>query len=71
MAGLYAVTPDHHPIIEEVRPGVVVATGFSGQGFIQSPATGQVVSELVLVVSALTADPFERGETLHEKTVID
>lgn len=40
-AGLYAVTPDHHPIIEEVRPGVVVTTGFSGQGFMQSPATGR------------------------------
>jgi sarcosine oxidase subunit beta len=72
-AGLYAVTPDHHPIIEEVRPGLVVATGFSGHGFMQSPATGQVVSELVLDgeartvdVSELRADRFERGEPLHE-----
>jgi sarcosine oxidase subunit beta len=72
-AGLYAVTPDHHPIIEEVRPGLVVATGFSGHGFMQSPATGQVVSELVLDgeahtvdVSTLTADRFERGEALEE-----
>ncbi|MEF8843235.1 MAG: FAD-dependent oxidoreductase [Haloarculaceae archaeon] len=72
-AGLYAVTPDHHPIIEESRPGVVVATGFSGHGFMQSPATGQVVSELVLDgeartvdVSPLGAARFERGEALHE-----
>ena len=72
-AGLYAVTPDHHPIIEESRPGLVVATGFSGHGFMQSPATGQVVSELVLDgeartvdVSELRADRFERGEALHE-----
>ncbi|MFC6940298.1 NAD(P)/FAD-dependent oxidoreductase [Salinirubellus sp. GCM10025818] len=72
-AGLYAVTPDHHPIIEESRPGLVVATGFSGHGFMQSPATGQVVAELVLDgeartvdVSALRADRFERGEALSE-----
>ena len=72
-AGLYAVTPDHHPIVEESRPGLVVATGFSGHGFMQSPATGRVVSELVLDgeartvdVSALRADRFERGEALAE-----
>jgi sarcosine oxidase subunit beta len=72
-AGLYAVTPDHHPVIEESCPGIVTATGFSGHGFMQSPATGQVVSELVLDgeartvdVSALRADRFERGEPLHE-----
>ena len=72
-AGLYAVTPDHHPVIEESRPGIVTATGFSGHGFMQSPATGQVVSELVLDgeartvdVSTLRADRFERGEPLHE-----
>jgi sarcosine oxidase subunit beta len=72
-AGLYAVTPDHHPIIEETVPGLVTATGFSGHGFMQSPATGQVVSELVLDgeattvdVSPLRHDRFERGEELHE-----
>ncbi|MEF8842347.1 MAG: FAD-dependent oxidoreductase [Haloarculaceae archaeon] len=77
-AGLYAVTPDRHPIIEETVPGFVNAVGFSGHGFMQSPATGRVVAELVLDggsrtvdVSALTADRFERGETLHEGTVID
>jgi sarcosine oxidase subunit beta len=77
-AGLYAVTPDHHPIVEETVPGFVNAVGFSGHGFMQSPATGQVVAELVLDgeastvdVSALDADRFERGETLHEGTVID
>jgi sarcosine oxidase subunit beta len=72
-AGLYAITPDHHPIIEETLPGLVTATGFSGHGFMQSPATGQVVSELVLDgesktvdVSPLGHDRFERGEELHE-----
>ena len=77
-AGLYAVTPDHHPIVEETRPGFVNAVGFSGHGFMQAPATGRVVAELVVDgeartvdVSALSADRFERGTTLHEGTVID
>ena len=72
-AGMYALTPDHHPVIEETIPGFVNATGFSGHGFMQSPATGMVVSEIILDgeastvdVSMLTADRFERGEPLHE-----
>jgi len=77
-AGVYAVTPDHHPIIEETRPGFVNAVGFSGHGFMQSPATGQVVAELVVDgqpslvdISELGADRFERGSALSEGTVID
>jgi len=77
-AGLYAVTPDHHPIVGETRPGFVNAVGFSGHGFMQSPATGRVVAELALDgeartvdVTPLGADRFERGETLHEGSVID
>jgi sarcosine oxidase subunit beta len=77
-AGVYAVTPDHHPIIGETRPGFVNAVGFSGHGFMQSPATGQVVAELVVDgeaslvdVSDLGADRFKCGEHLHEGTVID
>ena len=71
-AGLYAMTPDH-PIIEESMPVFVTATGFSGHGFMQSPATGQVVAEIVLDseattvdISPLTHDRFERGEALEE-----
>ncbi|MFB6305207.1 MAG: NAD(P)/FAD-dependent oxidoreductase [Haloferacaceae archaeon] len=72
-AGLYALTPDHHPIIEEVRPGFVVAAGFSGHGFMQSPATGQCVAEIVtegaastVDVSGLTNDRFERDAAFEE-----
>jgi sarcosine oxidase subunit beta len=77
-AGIYAVTPDHHPIIEETIPGFVNAVGFSGHGFMQSPATGKLVSEIVVDgspslvdVSELTADRFERGIQLEEGTVIN
>ena len=32
-AGLYAATPEHHPIVEETMPGLITAAGFSGHGF--------------------------------------
>lgn len=75
-AGLYAVTPDHHPIIEETIPGFVNAIGFSGHGFQHAPATGQLVAELVVDgetslvdISGLSSDRFEHGEMLSERTV--
>lgn len=75
-AGLYAVTPDHHPVLAEVKPGLVVAAGFSGHGFQHAPATGQVVAELCLDgeaslvdVSALSLKRFEDGSELVERNV--
>ena len=47
-AGLYDMTPDAHPIIGPVRDGVYVAAGFSGHGFMQSPAVGRAVAEELL-----------------------
>ena len=42
-AGLYEMTPDHHPILGEAPGslGFYVAAGFSGHGVIHSPATGK------------------------------
>ncbi|RDI71927.1 NAD(P)/FAD-dependent oxidoreductase [Halopelagius longus] len=79
-AGLYAVTPDHHAILDEVRSGFVVAAGFSGHGFQHAPATGECVAELVaegeashVDISALSADRFDAAEgerpTLRERNV--
>ena len=72
-AGLYAVTPDCHPVIEESVPGFVNAIGFSGHGFMQAPAAGKLVAEIVdegvpslVDVSALSADRFERGDLLPD-----
>jgi sarcosine oxidase subunit beta len=56
-AGLYAVTPDRHGIVEESLPGFVNAVGFSGHGFQHAPATGQVVAELLVDGAASTVDP--------------
>jgi len=75
-AGLYAVTPDNHPIIEETVPGLVTAAGFSGHGFQHAPATAQIVSNLifdgdtdVVDVSMLATDRFESGSSLTERSV--
>ena len=40
-------TPDKHAIIDMPIPGLIIATGFSGHGFMHSPATGQIVASLV------------------------
>ena len=48
-AGLRPLTPDEHAILDwapEVR-GLYLAIGFCGHGFQHSPATGQVVAELL------------------------
>ncbi|HEY7018547.1 MAG TPA: FAD-dependent oxidoreductase [Gaiellaceae bacterium] len=47
-AGLYDMTPDAHPILGEVADGVYAACGFSGHGFMQSPAVGRAVAEEIL-----------------------
>ncbi len=47
-AGLYDMTPDAHPIIGWVGEGVYAACGFSGHGFMQSPAVGRAVAEELL-----------------------
>lgn len=49
-AGLYEVTPDHNALIGTAE-GVdrfIYATGFSGHGFLMSPAVGEVVRDLYL-----------------------
>lgn len=49
-AGLYEVTPDHNALIGEAAgPGrFLYATGFSGHGFLQGPAVGEVIRDLYL-----------------------
>jgi sarcosine oxidase subunit beta len=50
-AGLYDMTPDAHPILGEVGDGVYAACGFSGHGFMQSPAVGRALAEEILGLS--------------------
>lgn len=49
-AGLYENTPDHNALIGEAAtlPGFFYATGFSGHGFLQGPAVGELVADMYL-----------------------
>ncbi|HEV8534791.1 MAG TPA: FAD-binding oxidoreductase [Candidatus Limnocylindria bacterium] len=54
----YEMTPDDHPIVGAVPgvAGIYVAAGFSGHGFMHSPATAQLVVEEMLDGRARTID---------------
>ena len=74
-AGLYDMTPDAHPIIGWVGDGVYAACGFSGHGFMQSPAVGRAVAEELLHgASQLDLSPYrlERfsGEAVFPETLV-
>jgi sarcosine oxidase, subunit beta len=68
-AGLYDMTPDAHPIIGPVGDGLYAACGFSGHGFMQSPAVGRAVAEeLLRGESSLDLTPY-RPERFSNETV--
>jgi sarcosine oxidase subunit beta len=75
-AGLYDMTPDAHPIIGPVADGVYAACGFSGHGFMQSPAVGRALAEELLGESpSLDLTPyrlsrFEEGVDFPETLVL-
>jgi sarcosine oxidase, subunit beta len=78
-AGLYEMTPDHHPILGESPevPGFYFANGFSGHGVMHAPATGKILSDLVLTgktdlidASLLDFARFAEGRTIHETAVL-
>jgi sarcosine oxidase subunit beta len=57
-AGLYEITPDHMPVLgrHPDLPNYVDASGFSGHGVMQSPATGLLIAEEILDGRAHTID---------------
>ncbi len=48
-SGIYGITPDWHPVIDEAPPGsgFFIAAGFSGHGFKLGPAVGVMVADMV------------------------
>ena len=78
-AGFYEVTPDDNPLVglvDEVE-GLAVAAGFSGHGFMQGPAIGACMAELLLEGAARTVDitpfrpsRFKDGQLNQEHNVI-
>jgi len=78
-AGLYEMTPDHHPILGEVQdvPGFYCANGFSGHGVMHAPATGKILSDLILTgktdlidASLLNYARFAADRLIHETAVL-
>ncbi len=75
-AGLYDMTPDAHPIIGFVAEDVYAACGFSGHGFMQSPAVGKAVAEELLGgqasvdLSPYRIDRFGEGTVFPEELVL-
>jgi sarcosine oxidase subunit beta len=78
-AGLYEMTPDHHPILGEAPevPGFFLANGFSGHGVMHAPATGKILSDLILTgktelidASLLNLARFAEGRLIHETAVL-
>ena len=73
--GVYDVTPDHQPILGPVADGVHVAAGFSGHGFMISPAVARIVADAVEGVrdpalDVLGAERFEAGRLVPEPQLI-
>ena len=74
-AGLYAISPDHLPVLGEARqaPGFVNACGFSGHGVQHAPATGLAISEEILDGGAHSFDltDFRLERFLHNRPGIE
>jgi len=76
--GYYEVTPDHNALVGEApEPSrFLYATGFSGHGFLQGPAVGEIVRDLVLGrtpfvdVTPLSTERFAHAAPRPERNVI-
>ena len=78
-SGLYEMTPDQTGIVSAVpgAAGLHVIAGFSGHGFMQGPAVGACIAELILDGAATTVDisafrpsRFAEGALAQEHNVI-
>jgi len=78
-AGLYEMTPDHHPILGSAPgvSGLFLANGFSGHGVMHAPATGKILSDLILHgktdlvdASLLGLSRFAEGRMIEETAVL-
>lgn len=77
-AGLHSDTPDYQAIIGPVREieGFYLAGGFSGHGFMHSPAVGRLMAEIILKgnstpdISPLLAGRFKTRKYVKEECFI-
>lgn len=76
--GMYEVTPDHNALLGESTQvsRFLYATGFSGHGFLQGPAVGEVIRDLYLGrepfldVSPFSAERFATGALRGEVNIV-
>lgn len=78
-AGLYEMTPDHHPVLGPAPglDGFYFANGFSGHGVMHSPATGKILADLMLHGATdlidwrlLDFNRFKEGRMIEETAVL-
>ncbi|MFM9136126.1 MAG: NAD(P)/FAD-dependent oxidoreductase [bacterium] len=77
-AGLYETTPDHNALLGESSQvsRFLYATGFSGHGFLQGPAVGEILRDMYLGatpfidVSPLDVERFVRGDLRPERNIV-
>jgi sarcosine oxidase subunit beta len=78
-AGLYEMTPDHHPVFGQdpsVR-GLYYACGFSGHGVMHAPSTGKITADVLtkgktdlIDASLFNISRFAEGKLIHETAVL-
>jgi len=76
--GMYEVTPDHNALLGEASDvsRVLYACGFSGHGFLQGPAVGEVIRDLylgrdpIIDVSGFDAERFRTGTMRGEVNIV-
>jgi sarcosine oxidase subunit beta len=77
-AGLYDLSPDHAPIVGPVEeaPGLILASGFMGHGFMMAPAVGKRLAQGIATgqmsepFDAWAFSRFKRGTALSEAMII-
>jgi sarcosine oxidase, subunit beta len=77
-SGVYDLTPDRQPLVGEVErhPGLWLAAGFSGHGFMLAPAIGRRLAAAVAgepvddLLAPFAPGRFERGEPEPERRLV-
>jgi glycine/D-amino acid oxidase-like deaminating enzyme len=76
-AGLYENTPDSQPLIGPLQPGLWIAGGFSGHGFMMAPAVGRWLADWIAAgappvdLTAFAPDRFATGAAIEpERNVV-
>ena len=77
-AGLYDMSPDRNPIIDEMKgvDGFYTAAGFSGHGFMVAPKTAVIIAQHLtgekpdIDIRLFSADRYQTGQLLLEPSVV-